>query len=234
MNPPVTVFGIVPAWGLPCVSPFVTKLVFGLRMAGVAHALRAQDPATLRSDSPSGKLPYVQWPDGERMADSSALLERLAPSPHAGEPLELLVQRLIDEHLYWHAAVEPRWLPEEAWSRYRAALFGTAALPPALHAQCEALRTQVLGQWRGTGLGLLPERRRAERARQDVAVLAGLLQRARPFLFGARPGHADAALAAIAAHLLEAPFDSPAAEAARARPEFARHLAACRATMHGG
>ncbi len=228
-------YGIVPAWGLPCVSPFVTKVVFGLRLARVPFALERQDPMTLAADSPSGKLPYAVWPDGTRLADSSALLQRLLPG-HAPAPahhaLDLLVQRLLDEHLYWHAAVEPRWLPDDAWHRYRTVLFGADELPPALAALADTMRAQVLAQWRGCGLGRLPAERRAERAREDVRALARLLADHGPGLGGDRPCHADLALAATSAHLLEAPFDSAAADEARTHARFAQHLAWVRSLMN--
>lgn len=228
------VYGIVPAWGLPCVSPFVTKLVYGLRLAGVPFTLEPQDARTLAADSPNGKLPYAVWPDGTRQADSSALLQRLVPEPPmppARRGLGLLVQRLLDEHLYWHGVVEPRWVPDDAWRRYRGVLFGTDDLPPPAVAWADAVRAHVLGQWRGCGLGMLPPERRAERAREDVSALAALLADARPSLCGDDPGHADVALAAMSAHLLEAPFESAAADEARRHPALARHLAWLRARL---
>lgn len=228
------VFGITPAWGLPCVSPFVTKVVFGLRLAGVPFELARQDPLTLAADSPAGKLPYAVWPDGSRLADSSALLQRLLPEPPlppADRALALLVQRLVDEHLYWHAVVEPRWWPDDAWQRYRTVLFGTAALPPALETLADTWRQHVLGQWRGGGLGMLPAERRAERAREDLRALASLLDHAEPGLLGARPCHADIALAAMCAHVFESPFESAAADEARRHPQLARHLAWVRGLM---
>jgi glutathione S-transferase len=228
------VYGITPAWGLPCVSPFVTKLVYGLRLAGVPFDLVPQDPSTLAADSPNGKLPYAVWPDGTRLADSSALLLRLVPEPPmppAHHALCLLVQRLVDEHLYWHGVVEPRWVPDDAWLRYRPVLFGVADLPPPLSSWADAVRAHVLHQWRGCGLGMLPAERRADRAREDVRALAALLGSAGPGLCGDQAGHADVALAAMTAHLLEAPFDSAAAEEAGRHPALARHLTWLRQRM---
>ncbi len=228
------VYGITPAWGLPCVSPFVTKLVYGLRLAAVPHEVVPQDPNTLAADSPNSKLPYAVWPDGTRLADSSALLQRLMPEPPmppAQQALCLLVQRLVDEHLYWHGAVEPRWVADAAWLRYRSVLFGGAELPPPMLAWADAMRAHVLQQWRGCGLGMLPQQRRAERARQDVRALAVLLGSAGPGLCGDCLSHADVALAAMTAHLLEAPFDSAAAEEAGRHPALARHLSWLRQRM---
>lgn len=228
-------YGIAPAWGLPCVSPFVTKVAFGLQLARVPFDLERQNPSTLAADSPSAKLPYIAWPDGTRLADSSAILQRLLPEAAGITPaqraLGLMVQRVLDEHLYWHAAVEPRWLPDESWRQYRAVLFGSAAPEPATAAFAEALRAHVLAQWRGCGLGLLPATRRAERAREDVRALAALLAEGGPGLCGHSPCHADVALAATSAHLLEAPFESAAAHEARAHPLLARHLAWLRGFM---
>lgn len=234
---PLRVFGIVPAWGLPCVSPFVTKLAYGLRLAGVAYELRAQNPLTLEQDSPCGKLPYAVWPDGKRLADSSAILQQLAPEPGAITPrrraLSLLVQRLVDEHLYWHAVVEPRWADDAAWLRYRRLLFG-ATDSPQLLALSDAVRSRTLAQWRASGQGVLPAWRREARAREDVRALASLLESQGPFLLGDEPGHGDMAAASMTAHMLEAPFASPAADEARRWPALDAHLKRVRARMDPG
>jgi len=219
----IEVYGIRPAWGLPCVSPFVTKLVYWLRWQAIPHRLLVQPLATLATDSPSGKLPYARWPDGRRVADSTAIIDALdagdendlSPSERA---LSLAFLRLLDEHLVWHAVIEPRWAMDAHWADYRHHVIGSEA-PEAVAA---AVREHILGQWRGCGLGVLPVAQRADRARADVQALADQLGD-RPFLLGDRPCRADAALAALVDHALMAPYASPAREAVAQRPALAAH-----------
>jgi glutathione S-transferase len=227
----IDVFGVRPAWGLPCVSPYVTKLVYWLRWHRVPHRLRSQPLATLTIDSPTGKLPYVVWPDGRRLADSSAIIAALALGDEAGldgsqRAQSLAFTRLIDEHLVWHAVIEPRWADNDGWPRYRPAVLGED-VPDAVAA---AIRAQIIEQWRGCGLGRLPAAQRADRARADVDALADRLGQ-QPFLLGDDPCRADAALAALVDHALSAPFASAAREAIAGHPTLRTHADRWRAGM---
>src|SRR5271166_146990 len=55
----ITVYGYTPAWGLPDISPYVTKLVNYMTFAEIDHQWQPQNLATLDEDSPFGKLPYI-------------------------------------------------------------------------------------------------------------------------------------------------------------------------------
>ena len=60
----ITLYGFGPGFGLPEISPFVTKTEVQLKMAGLAYRKqRAMPPA-----SPKGQLPYID-DDGQRVAD---------------------------------------------------------------------------------------------------------------------------------------------------------------------
>src|ERR1700744_2881964 len=62
----ITLFGFGAGFGLPEISPFVTKTEGQLKMSGLAFRKeRAMPPA-----SPKGQLPYIE-DDGERIADST-------------------------------------------------------------------------------------------------------------------------------------------------------------------
>ena len=62
----ITLYGFGAGFGLPEISPFVTKTEVQLKMAGLAYRKeKAMPPA-----SPKGQLPFIQ--DGEeRVADST-------------------------------------------------------------------------------------------------------------------------------------------------------------------
>ncbi len=63
-----TVYGYVPAWGLPDISPYVTKLVHYLTFAGLPQEWKAQNLATLDEDSPTG-LREIDALSGTRLPD---------------------------------------------------------------------------------------------------------------------------------------------------------------------
>ena len=77
----ITIYGHVPAWGIPDISPYVTKMDCYLRMTGLPYELVLGDLNT----APMGKLPYIE--DGETtVADTSLILEYLKKT--YGDPLD--------------------------------------------------------------------------------------------------------------------------------------------------
>src|SRR6202000_3368828 len=55
-----------PNFGLPEISPYVTKTEVQLKMAGLAYRKERATP----TDSPKGQVPFID-DDGERIADST-------------------------------------------------------------------------------------------------------------------------------------------------------------------
>jgi hypothetical protein len=62
----ITLYGGGAGFGLPDVSPYVTKTEVQLRMADVAYRKMDADP----SQAPKGQIPFIEA-DGERMGDST-------------------------------------------------------------------------------------------------------------------------------------------------------------------
>ena len=68
----ITLYGFGAGFGLPEISPFVTKTEVQLKMAGLAYRKeKAMPPA-----SPKGQLPYIE-DEGERIADSTFIRAHL-------------------------------------------------------------------------------------------------------------------------------------------------------------
>jgi len=68
----ITLYGFGPGFGLPEISPFVTKTEVQLKMAALAYRKeRATPPA-----SPKGQLPYIV-DEGDRIADSTFIRAHL-------------------------------------------------------------------------------------------------------------------------------------------------------------
>jgi glutathione S-transferase len=112
MTAPVIVRGLPPVWGAPSPSPFAIKLLTWLRMADIEHELVA-----LRSPprSRTRKVPYVELPGGEIVADSSHIIVRLS-SDH-GVDLDAglddmqrsharMLECVLEHHLYFVALYE--------------------------------------------------------------------------------------------------------------------------------
>src|SRR5258708_12808786 len=112
----ITVYGYVPAWGIPDISPYVTKLINYMTFTSLDFEHRTQDLATLDQDSPHGKLPYIVDADGTKVGDSNTIIGYLKAK--YGDPLDgdltrqqlaqaLAFNRLIEENLNWTGTIQP-------------------------------------------------------------------------------------------------------------------------------
>jgi glutathione S-transferase len=125
----ITLYGFGAGFGLPEISPFVTKTELQLKMAGLAYRKeRAMPPA-----SPKGQLPYIE-DDGERIADSTfirAHIERKygfdfdAPLDRGARAQAWAFERMIEHHVYW-ALVGARWVDAENFAKGPAHFFDGA------------------------------------------------------------------------------------------------------------
>jgi glutathione S-transferase len=118
----LTVLGYVPAWGLPDISPYVTKLVFYLKMTNTPFEYKQESLPDLDANAPCGKLPYIIDDDGTKVADTNAIVKYLdekhgisldkdlTPEQRA---MSVALDRLLGEHLYWSGVIEPRWRRDE-------------------------------------------------------------------------------------------------------------------------
>jgi len=110
----ITLYQFAPIWGLPDLSPFVTKLDAYLRMVELPYK-------TVRAnywEAPKGKLPAIE-DNSKKLGDSSLIIEylkatygdkldgRLSPRDHA---TALGMQRLVEENLYWAGTIHERWV----------------------------------------------------------------------------------------------------------------------------
>ncbi|MET3965717.1 MULTISPECIES: glutathione S-transferase family protein [Bradyrhizobium] len=109
----ITLYGFGAGFGLPEISPFVTKTEVQLKMAGLPYRKeRAMPPA-----SPKGQLPFID-DGGEAVADSTfirAHIERRygfdfdAGLSLAERAQAWAFERMIEHHVYW-ALVGARWV----------------------------------------------------------------------------------------------------------------------------
>ncbi|WP_374544813.1 glutathione S-transferase C-terminal domain-containing protein [Rhodoblastus sp.] len=204
----ITLHTFGPAFGLPEASPFVTKAILLLKIAGLDFTTKRDVPFK----APKGKLPFIE-DDGQIIADSTFIrfhIEKkygfdydagLTPEQKAtGWALE----KLCEDQLYW-MVVADRWLDDANFARGPARFFDSAPAPlrPLIGAM---VRRKIRNAaWAQGLLRHTPEERRllARRSLEAVATLLG----DKPFLFGDEPHGADATLGAFALAALSPTFE---------------------------
>lgn len=210
----IEVYGYVPAWGLPDISPFVTKLIFYMTITKIPFKYHSQNLASLDADSPYGKLPYIIDTDnGTKVGDSNLIIEYLQQKH--GNPLDsdlsdndlavcIAFDRMIGEHLYWSGIIQPRWRQDEGWEVYIPHIVGGAEVGPELRAALDAFRDRILAQFMGQGMG----RRDAECVltfyKKDIDALSTFLGGNKYFL-GGKVHVIDAMFYAMLRHLVDQP-----------------------------
>lgn len=208
----IVVYGYMPAWDLPDISPFVTKLVNYLTFAGIKFEYRGQDLTRLDQDTPHGKLPYIV--DGDKkIADSNTIISYL--KKEYGDHLDadltkeqlaqsLAFNRLIEEHLYWSGVIEPRWRSDSGWETYIPYIVQGAEVTPDLRAFLDAFRNRIVTCFNGQGMGRRSTEVVHEIYKVDVDALSDYLGD-KPYFFGDKIHAIDASVYAFVRHLADQP-----------------------------
>lgn len=208
--------------GVLSLSPFCTKSMVWLKLAGVRHQVKVGSP----QKSPTGKLPTLKT-GGQLIADSGRI-QRWAMREH-GDPLDAsltpeqhaighVVRRTVEEHLYW-ALVYLRWQREDGWAIVKPQV--QSFLPPLLRPAVGLVRRRALGQVQKQGLGLHDDAEITLRACADLDAIESLIGQG-PFLFGAAPSSYDVIVYAFVTAITALPLDH----------EICRHARTLRAVAH--
>lgn len=125
----IILYGFGTGFGLPEISPFVTKTEIQLKMAGLPYRKeRAMPPA-----SPKGQLPFIE-DDGQAIADSTFIRAHLERKygfdfddglDQRQRAQAWAFERMIEHHLYW-ALVGARWVDAENFAKGPAHFFDGA------------------------------------------------------------------------------------------------------------
>lgn len=214
---PIVLWQMQPVWGLPNGSPFCMKVETWLRMAGLPYVAKA---ITGPPKSKSGKVPYIERPDGSALWDSSVIIETLAREhgvqldrglSDGDRAIGTLLQRTFEEELYFLALYD-RWVDDQGWRRVSKDYFGQ--LPWVLRsAVVPIIRRKVMSAARGQGVSRLPTGHRIAKGEADLRAIAHVLGD-KPYFFG-QPSSYDAVAYAFLANLLWAPLQAPLADALR-------------------
>jgi glutathione S-transferase len=206
----IILYGFGAGFGLPEISPFVTKTEVQLKMAGLAYRKdRAMPPS-----SPKGQLPYID-DDGERIADSTFIRAHIERKYGFDFDDGLTVleraqawafERMIEGHLYW-ALVGARWVDPENFAKGPTHFFDAA--PEHLREKLrEDAQWRVAENYRLIGLGRHDPDEAMELIARSLLALSVALARG-PYLMGDRPCGADATAFGALAGILTPFFDSP-------------------------
>jgi glutathione S-transferase len=206
----ITLYGFGPGFGLPEISPFVTKTEIQLKMAGLDYRKARAMPTA----SPKGQLPFIA-DDGETIADSTFIRAHIegkyvfdfdAPLNLQQRAHAWAFERMVEHHLYW-ALVGARWVDPENFAKGPAHFFDGA--PEHLRDKlCEDAQFRVAENYLLSGLG-----RHAPDEDVDLAVrslLALSVQLGdKPYLMGEVPCGTDATAFGALAGILTPFFTSP-------------------------
>ncbi|MCE9650017.1 MAG: glutathione S-transferase family protein [Parvibaculum sp.] len=197
--------------GTPNPGPFCIKLETALRLAGVAYETSYE---RLAAKGPKHKIPFVEI-DGERIGDSTLILERLRDEQGVDLDASLspreraqshALQRMIEERLYF-VMVHSRWLEPENWAKLKTAFFSKMPLPLRLivpRLAQKRVRNSIVTQ----GLGRHTREEIYALGAADLAAVSTVLGD-KAFLFGDRPTMADATAFAFLISIIGPDFESP-------------------------
>jgi glutathione S-transferase len=206
----ITLYGVGEGFGLPEISPYVTKTEVQLKMAGVAYRKLQAAP----QEAPKGQVPFIEH-DGQRIGDSTFIrgyLERtfgldfdegLDPRQRAEA---WALERMVENHLCWFG-IQARWLMPENFAKGPARFFDR--VPEEMRQQVrdqglERVRAAVLA----VGVTRHTEPEMLALATRSLAALEVVLGD-QSYLFGARPCGVDATAFGVLAFLLSPYFESP-------------------------
>lgn len=222
----ITLYACGEGFGLPEVSPYVTKSEVQLQMAGLAY-VKIQG---WREDSPKGQLPYIE-DAGQKIADSTFIRGHIearygvdldAGLTTVARAQAWAIERMCENHLAWTSGYFRFLLPEN-FEKGPAHWFDNApeTARPVLRAQ---LLEAVAANIRAVGVGRHSEHEILALAARSLMALDTLLGD-KAFMMGDEPTSLDAFVFAVLAGMLTPFFDSPLRRRAERFPRLVGYTA---------
>jgi glutathione S-transferase len=205
----IVLYGFGAGFGLPEISPFVTKTEVQLKMAGLAYRKeRAMPPA-----SPKGQLPFIE-DDGKAVADSTFIRAHIeqkygfdfdAGLDQRQRAQAWAFERMIEHHVYW-ALVGARWVDPVNFAKGPAHFFDGAPADRRERLREDA-QFRVAENYLLSGLGRHAPDEDVDLALRSLLALSVQLGD-RPFLMGEAPCGMDATAFGALAGILTPFFSS--------------------------
>jgi len=205
----ITLYGFGTGFGLPEISPFVTKTEVQLKMAGLAYRKeRAMPPA-----SPKGQLPFIE-DDGKAIADSTFIRAHIeqkygfdfdAGLDRRQRAQAWAFERMIEHHVYW-ALVGARWVDPDNFAKGPAHFFDGAPADRREKLREDA-QFRVAENYLLSGLGRHAPDDDVDLALRSLFALSVQLDD-RPYLMGDAPCGTDATAFGALAGILTPFFES--------------------------
>jgi glutathione S-transferase len=209
----------IPAWGLPDISPFCSKLEIYLRMAHWQYATKVANS----QKAPKKKLPFIEF-EGRTLCDSSAIITYLeARADHPlKQPLDAgltlhdaaasrALQSMLEEHMYF-ITVWRRWVQPQGWAEYQPVIasFVPRLGIPAFMGNWVAgiIRKDMVKTLAAQGIG---RHTPAEIHAQGIALLTAVSDWLgdQTYILGEQPRTLDATVYAFLAGVLDVPVEDP-------------------------
>lgn len=198
-------------------SPFALKLESWLRLNNLPYELRSTMTA-----GPKGKLPYVQFEDGERLGDSNVIIARLkekcgsdcdAGLTREQRAVAQTVTRMVEEHtiqiiFWWRYCPHIRVLARTVQVRERILPFGGCLAGLFMKFWIWGLPKQFGNKFGKRGLAAHSEEELVGFSNDDLRAISDLMGEG-PFFFGERATTIDCTLFGHLANFLLLPMDFP-------------------------
>jgi glutathione S-transferase len=205
----IILHGFGPYFGLPEASPFVTKTMIQLALAGLEYEHRASGVA----GAPAGKVPYIE-DEGEVITDSTLIRRHIERKYEldldAGLTPELRaaawsIEKMAEDHLYF-ALIDLRWRDDRNFETGPAHFFDR--VPMLLRPLVRRIgRARMKNTLHLQGTSRLPRAAVEENAGRDIDALATLLGGSR-YLMGDAPTAVDGFIYGILTNLLVPIFET--------------------------
>jgi glutathione S-transferase len=227
----ITIYGYMPGFGVPDISPFVTKVINYMTFTGVEFEHRGQDLARIDEDSPTGKLPFIITEDGTKVVDSSVIIayfkdtygDKLDADLSKAEAADNLAwMRLVEEHLYWSGIIEPRWRLDEGWEVYMGIIVG-GEVTDAVRESLAWFRQRILDGFKGQGMGRRTSEAVQDLFRADIDALSDYLGD-KTYFTGDRLRSLDASVYSMVKHIANQPHPWPGTGYVQTKPNLMAYL----------
>ena len=232
----LTLVGSVPVWGLPDMSPFVTKADCLMRMSGLRYKLVSLPDSGL-AKTPKGKVPVLI--DGNAViADSAVICDYLRTN--LGNPLDhwlsaeqraiaLAFARMMDESFYWYV-IQVRYRGDDNyWDVYAPALnvwFDKVSpdhTPAERRLALETNRARAMESFHASGRSRHSDAEMLEFAIQEYDAIAAYLGD-KPYFMGDQVSSVDANIYGFIEAISRPPFSSPIREYPLSHPTLSAYL----------